>query len=70
MRSASLDVRVHSFAVLSCSFLFLRYRWAMSGISGSCGFGSASSDATESRTLMIERAGDHWFLSYRQASEQ
>ena len=35
----------------------------MSGIKGSCGFGSARRDATERRTLMIERAGDHWFLS-------
>lgn len=57
------DSRVHSFAVLSWSFRFLRYRCAMSGIKGSCGFGSARSEATERRTLTMERAGDHWFLS-------
>ena len=36
------DAPVHSLAVLSCSFLFLLYFCAISGTSGSAGFGSAS----------------------------
>lgn len=53
---------VQCFAVLSCCFLFLTYSVAIDGTSGSCGLGSVSNEESDSMTLNIERAGDHWLL--------
>jgi len=51
---------VHSLAnslYLSRSVLYIR---AISGTSGSSGFGSHNSEQIDSKTLDIVRAGDHW----------
>lgn len=51
---------VHSRAVVSCRDLSVRRICAISGTSGSSGFGSVSNEQIESSTLEIVRAGDHW----------
>merc|ERR1719400_1395086 len=53
---------VHSFASwLYFSLSVLKMR-AISGTRGSSGLGSQSKEHTESKTLLIVRAGDHWDL--------
>merc|ERR1719381_411218 len=53
---------VHSFASwLYFSLSVLKMR-AISGTRGSSGLGSHSREHTESKTLLIVRAGDHWDL--------
>ena len=49
----------HSRAVWSCFALSFRYNWAISGTSGSFGFGSVSSDEMDSNTFEMVSAGLH-----------
>lgn len=53
-------IRVHSVAVLLNDSLSVLYWRAISGTSGSSGLGSVSKEHTESKTLEIVSAGDHW----------
>lgn len=52
--------RVHSLAVSSYLRLLVLQRCAMSGTSGSSGFGSVSNELIESSTLLMVSAGLHW----------
>jgi len=53
---------VHSLAWSLYFFLSVLYRRAISGTSGSSGFGSVSSEQMDRRTFEMVRAGDHWLL--------
>jgi len=55
-------LEVHSRAVLSCRALSVFNNCAISGTSGSSGFGSVSKEQMDSKTLEIVRAGLHWSL--------
>ena len=46
--------------VSSCLPRSVRKICAISGTSGSSGFGSVSSEQIDNRTLLIGSAGDHW----------
>lgn len=52
-------VEERTFAVASCFTLSCLYRRAISGTSGSSGFGSVSSEQTDSSTFEMVSAGDH-----------
>ena len=52
-------LRVHARAVSSCLAGFVRRSCAISGTSGSLGFGSQSSELIDSNTFAIVSAGDH-----------
>ena len=53
---------VHSFAVLSYLARSFSKILAMSGTSGSFGFGSHNSEQIDKSTFEIVRAGDHWLF--------
>jgi len=58
---------VHSRAVVSCSSLFDLNFSAISGTSGSSGFGSVSREQIDSSTFEMVSAGDHW--SFRMSKQ-
>ncbi len=62
---AYLDVQ--SRAVASCCVTLVFSNCAISGTSGSLGFGSVRREHTDKRTLEIVSAGDHW--SFRMSKQ-
>ena len=54
---------VHSAAILSCNFLSRLHNIAISGTSGSSGFGSVNNEHMDSNTFDIVNAGDQLSFS-------